>query len=136
MDNLNIPYELEDIYEKYFKKYKDILDVISLRKDESNISEITQSEIASQLNISQALVSKCLIRLEHSDKCIERIKAGFYKINHTDLMKYGPFNKFVKYLVAIVKSDNIVNLKFKEQAEVLHMSVDEIKMVRAYIKLL
>ncbi|CDM68442.1 Hypothetical protein CM240_1278 [Clostridium bornimense] len=136
MENLNIPYELKDIYEKYFRKYKDILEVINLRKNQNNISEITQSEIASKLNISQTLVSKCLIRLEHSDKCVKRIKAVVYKVNHTDLMKYGPFNKFVKYLVAIVEIDNFMSLKLKEQAVILHMTKNEIKKVRAYIKLL
>lgn len=112
------------------------MEVINLRKNQNNISEITQSEIASKLNISQTLVSKCLIRLEYSDKCIERVKAGVYKVNHTDLMKYGSFNKFVKYLAAIVEIHNFMSLKLKEQAKILYMTEDEIKMVRAYIKLL
>lgn len=136
MNSLNITGELKDIYEKYFRKYEDVFNVINLRKNESNISEIAQSEIAFELNISSILVSKWLIRLERSDNCIEKIKAGVYKVNHTDLMKYGPFNRFLKYLVAIIENENIMNIKFKEQAEILQMTEDEIKMVRGYIKLL
>ena len=63
------------------KKYQEILDIIDSKKDSDNVSRISQKEIANTLRISQTLVSKCIIRLENSDRCIEKVKSGMYKVN-------------------------------------------------------
>lgn len=128
--------EMTKIFYEYFKKYQDILNVMNSQKDINNISKISQKEIANTLGISQTLVSKCLIRLERSDKCIEKIKSGIYKVNHTNTVKYGPFNKFLKYVYAIVKDNDILKLRDDEQAGILNMTCDEIKMVRGYSQIL
>ncbi|MCE5221186.1 MAG: winged helix-turn-helix transcriptional regulator [Clostridium sp.] len=133
---IGISNEMTKIFEEYFKKYKDILDIIDSQKDIDNMSRISQKEIANTLGISQTLVSKCIVRLERSDKCIEKIKAGVYKVNHTDTIKYGPFNKFLKYITSIMKDNNIIKLRDDEQAEILNMTCDEIKMVRGYAQIL
>lgn len=127
---------IRKIFHEYFKKYQDILDIIDSKKDSDNISRISQKEIANTLGISQTLVSKCIIRLENSDRCIEKIKSGIYKVNHADAKKYGPFNKFLKYVTAIMKDSDILKLRDDEQAEVLKMTCDEIKMVRGYTQIL
>lgn len=127
---------IRKIFDEYFKKYQDILDIIDSKKDSDNISRISQKEIANTLRISQTLVSKCIIRLENSDKCIEKIKSGIYKVNHADAKKYGPFNKFLKYVTAIMKDSDILKLRDDEQAEILKMTCDEIKMVRGYMQIL
>lgn len=127
---------IEKIFNEYFKKYQDILEIIDSRKDSDNVSRISQKEIANTLGISQTLVSKCIIRLENSDRCIEKIKSGIYKVNHADAKKYGPFNKFLKYVTAIMKDSDILKLRDDEQAEILKMTCDEIKMVRGYTQIL
>jgi len=133
---IEVSNEMTKIFEEYFKKYKDILDIISSKKDIDNISRISQKEIANTLGISQTLVSKCIVRLERSDRCIEKIKAGIYKVNHTNTIKYGPFNKFLKYVSAIIQNNDILKLRDDEQAEILNMTCDEIKMVRGYAQIL
>gem|GEM_PF-5193232 len=112
------------------------MNIIDSKKDVNCISIISQKEIANMLNISQALVSKCIKRLETSDKCIEKIKTGVYKINHIDAKKYGPFNKFLKYISKIIKDEDILKLGDDEQAELLKMTCDEIRMVRGYTQII
>lgn len=135
-EKMEINNGIEKIFNEYFKKYQDILEIIDSRKDSDNVSRISQKEIANTLGISQTLVSKCIIRLENSDRCIEKIKSGIYKVNHADAKKYGPFNKFLKYVTAIMKDSDILKLRDDEQAEILKMTCDEIKMVRGYTQIL
>ncbi len=123
---------LIDFCNRYFKKYKDIVEIIENNKDCTGISKISQSEIAVQLGINTSLVSKCIRRLERSDKCIEKIKPSVYKVNHTDLIKYGPCQKFLKYCLAVAKYDGFLNLKCEERASITGMSKEEIIMVNGY----
>jgi Mn-dependent DtxR family transcriptional regulator len=60
MDEANI---FIDFCNRYFKKYKDIVNVIDSNKDINGIGKISQNEIALKLNISPSLVSKCIRRL-------------------------------------------------------------------------
>ena len=85
-----------------------------------------------QLGISPSLVSKCIRRLERSDKCIEKIKTSVYKVNHTDLINCGPCQKFLKYCLAVAKYYNFLNLKCEERAKILCMSKDEIIIANGY----
>lgn len=87
MENKILNEIFDNYYNNYFKKYQDIIDIMNDNKDINSICNITQKEIAKKLNISQSLVSKCLIRLEQSDKCIEKLESGVYKVNHTDMKK-------------------------------------------------
>lgn len=126
---------LNEFYNRYFIKYKNIIDIIENNKGCNGISEISQKEIAIKLRINTSAVSKCirrLERLERSDKCIEKLKPGIYKVNHTDLRKYGPYNKFLKYCSAIVRYDGYLNLKWGERANLIDISIEEVIMVNAY----
>lgn len=129
---MNEAYIFADFCNKNFKKYKDIINIIDTNKDDNGISRISQSEIANKLNISSSLVSKCIRRLEISDRCIEKLKPGLYKINHTDLIKYGPQQKFLKYCAEILKDIKFVYLTIKERANILEMSEEEVKMLNGY----
>lgn len=123
---------LNKFYNDYFKKYQDIINVINDNKDISGISVISQKEIAEKLNISQTLVSKCLIRLEKSDKCIEKIKSGVYRVNHIDMKKYGVYPKAIKYIYSALRFDFFLEFSWEEKAELLRMSVDEVIMINGY----
>lgn len=125
-----------DKFYDLFKKYQDIIDLIKARVDSDGISRISQKELATSLNISQSLVSKCLIRLESSDKCIEKLGPGTYKVNHTDLSNYGPLSKVMKYCAISSKDEKISELSYTEQAKILNMTVEEIKMIHGYIQIL
>lgn len=121
-----------DFCNRYFKKYKNIINIIDKHKGDDEISKISQSDIAKKLNISPSLVSKCIRRLERSDKCIEKIKAGLYKVNHIDLIKYGPQRKFLEYSSAIMKDTNFLKLSIEERATILGMSKEEVIMANGY----
>lgn len=122
----------DNYYNNYFKKYQDIVDIMNDNKDINFICNITQKEIAEKLNISQTLVSKCLIRLEQSDKCIEKLEPGVYKINHIDMKKYGVYPKVIKYIYAAMKYKDFLEFKWEEKAEMLRMSKDEVIMANGY----
>lgn len=119
-------------YNNYFKKYQDIIDIMNDNKDVNSICNITQKEIANKLDISQSLVSKCLIKLEISDKCIEKLEPGIYKINHTDMKKYGLYPKVIKYIYAVMKYKDFLEFKLEERAEMLKISKDEVIMANGY----
>lgn len=117
-----------------FMKYQNIINYMKEKKDEDNICNVSQIEIAKALGISQTLVSKCLIRLERSDECIVKLKPGIYLIKHTDMVHYGPFKKVMDYCIETQKNPNISSLSYIEQGKLLGMSSDEIKMVNGYIQ--
>lgn len=123
---------IKEFYELYFKKYQNIIDIMKLECDEKSICVITQKEIAVKLNYSQGLISKCLRRLERSDKCIEKIKPGIYKLNHIDMKKYGPFAKFITYLIGITKHEDFLNIKCIDRGILTNMSRDEAIMAHYY----
>lgn len=123
---------LNKFYNKYFKKYEEIIDVIKENTTQAGLSYISQKDIASRLNISQSLVSKCIIRLERSDKCIEKIKRNTYKVNHNDLKKYGPYTRFLKYYIAVLKHDEFLNFSWEEKSRILGFSKDEVIMANGY----
>lgn len=125
---------MKKFYINYFKKYDDIIQELYLIKDIDGNSRVVQKVIANKLSISQSLVSKCIIRLERSDKCIGKVIRGIYKVNHTNLIKYGPFNKFIKYCVAINNYSNFLRLSDKEKIAILNIDYEELKMVRGYFQ--
>lgn len=125
-------YIFADFCNRYFRKYKDIINIINSDKDINGISRVYQSEIAKKLNISPSLVSKCIIRLERSGKCVEKLKPGLYKVNHTDLIKQGPQGKFLKYCAEILKDIKFLDLRIEERATILEMSKEEVIMVNGY----
>ena len=132
MENKLLNEIFDNYYNNYFKKYQDIIDIMNDNKDINSICNITQKEISKKLNISQSLVSKCLIRLERSDKCIEKLESGVYKINHTDMKKYGVYPKVIKYIYSAIKYKDFLEFKLEERAEILRMSKDEVIMANGY----
>lgn len=116
-----------------FVKYQEIINVLIGNKGDDGLCRVSQKEIGSKVKISQALVSKCLIRLERSDKCIEKLSPGVYKVNHDNILKYGPLAKVLKYCVAVKNDESIIIMRYDEQAKLLHMTVDEIKMIWGYL---
>lgn len=129
---MNEAYMFADFCNRYFKKYKYIIDILEKHKDEDGFSKISQSDIARKLNVTPSLVSKCIRRLERSDKCLEKIESGLYKVNHTDLIKYGPQRKFLEYFTAIIKDLKFLNLSIEERAIILGMSKEEVIMSNGY----
>lgn len=133
---MDIVYEenlLRYFYGKYFKKYEDILNILEENKNHNGLCNITQKDIGIKLGYSPSYISRCLVRLERSDKCIEKIKSGIYKVNYKDLEKYGPYSKFRKYCIEINKDNSLLKLKYKEQSSLLNISIEEIKMINGYI---
>lgn len=129
---MNEVYMFADFCNRYFKKYKYIIDILEKHKDEDGLSRISQSDIARKLNVSPSLISKCIRRLERSDKCVEKIEAGLYKVNQTDMIKDGPQRKFLEYSTAIIKDIKFLKLSIEERAIALGMSKEEIIMVNGY----
>lgn len=125
--------KFKNFYNKYFKKYSDIIKVIDDNKDINGLSKISQKEIAERLTISPSLVSKCIKRLERSDKCIEKVKPSIYKVNHIDMINYGPYPKFLKYLLSVSKYDQFLELTWEEKAKILSFSKEEVIMANAYL---
>ncbi|MGL5351867.1 MAG: hypothetical protein ACRDA5_00930 [Clostridium sp.] len=123
---------LEVFYKEYFQKYEDIINFTKESRDSENICKISQKEIAHKLNISQSLVSKCLIRLERIDKCIVKIKPGIYKINHIDMINFGPYSMFSKYVKAAIKDSNFLDLKTKEKATIINGCDEDVIMCIQY----
>lgn len=122
-------------YNKYFKKYEEIVRVVGDRAGTDNYSLISQKEIAKELNISQSLVSKCLIRLERIDRCIEKVAPSVYKVNHIDMRKYGPYAMFIKYVAAFVRDINFIDLKATERADIINGCEDDVIMCAQYFNL-
>lgn len=116
-----------------FEKYQKIMDILIDNKDNDGLIRISQKDIAKKLEISQALVSKCMTRLERSDKCIEKITPGVYKVNHTDLIKYGPVGKIISYCKSAIDNKELMHMSLKEQSNLLGISIDEIKMILGYV---
>lgn len=116
-----------------FVKYQEIINVLIDNKGDDGLCRASQKEIASRVKISQALVSKCLIRLERSDKCIEKLSSGVYKVNHDNILKHGPLVKVLKYCAAANNEGSIMSMRYDEQAKLLDMTVDEIKMIWGYL---
>ena len=123
---------IEKFYEDYFRKYQDIIDIMKSECDKNNICKINQKYIALRLSCSQGLISKCLRRLERSDRCIEKMKSGEYKVNHTNTKEYGPFKKFILYITEIVNNKSFLEVNLSDRAEILEISYDEVKMVHYY----
>lgn len=116
-----------------FKKYENIISVLVEHKDVDGLCRISQKEIAYKTSTSQSLVSKSLIRLETYDKCIEKVAPGVYRLNHENLLEYGPISKALKYYAAISKNNSIIKLRYDEQAKLLGMTTEEITMVWGYL---
>lgn len=116
-----------------FVKYQEIINVLLDNKSDDGLCRVSQKEIGNKVKISQALVSKCLIRLERSDKCIEKLSPGVYKVNHDNILKHGPLAKVLKYCAAANNDESIMSMRYDEQAKLLDMKVDEIKMIWGYL---
>jgi hypothetical protein len=116
-----------------FVKYQEIINVLKENKCDDGLCRVSQKEIGSKVKISQALVSKCLIRLEKSDKCIEKLSPGVYKVNHDNILKQGPLVKVLKYCAAANNDESIMSMRYDEQGKLLDMTVDEIKMIWGYL---
>lgn len=116
-----------------FAKYQEIINILIDNKGDDGLCRVSQKEVGSKVKISQTLVSKCLIRLEQSDKCIEKISPGIYKVNHDNILKHGPLAKVLKYCAAVNNDASIMSMRYDEQAKLLDMTVDEIKMIWGYL---
>lgn len=66
-------------------------------------------------------------------QCVEKIGPAVYKVNHKNVVKYGVFPVIHKYVKAIEKNTEIIIKPFKEQSEILNMSIEDIQMVQGYI---
>lgn len=115
-------------------KYQIVLDVIVESIEYDGYSRISQVEIADMLNISQSFVSKTIKILEDTDQCIEKISSRLYKVNHKHIVRYNPLNKIIRYCVEAQKNEKILKMNCEEQSKILGMSVDDVKMVKTYVK--
>lgn len=110
-----------------------IIEVLMDNQGADGLSRISQKDIASKIDRSPSCVSKTIRKLEKHDKCIERIAPSVYKVNHKDVINYGPFPKVKEYVKAIEKDPEIIMKTFKEQSELINMSIEDIQMVQGYI---
>ncbi|MFE0506375.1 transcriptional regulator [Peribacillus butanolivorans] len=113
-----------------FKIFMDILDLIETSQNEDCISKISQKEISSRLCISPTNVSNRLkILAKYNAIVIEA--PGAYRLLHNDI-NYTPYPNVVK-VVELLECDPSLIGKYKKQAELLGLEINEVQQAWGYI---
>jgi biotin operon repressor len=115
-----------------FNLFMDILKLMDNKKDEKNLIYISQQEIAKQLSTSPTNVSKKLNQLIRYG-AIEKVSSGVYKLLSNSIW-HTPY-RIVHKVNKLALEHPEINKNYKEQAELLNVSLDDIFQAWSYIHL-
>ncbi|QSO48767.1 winged helix-turn-helix domain-containing protein [Alicyclobacillus mengziensis] len=114
--------------------YQGIIEVILENKHSDGTCYISQTEIANRLGTSQINVSKRLKKLEKADRCVVKVAPGQYKVNHCDLREHGPIARSLRYMEAVIREPDLMQLPQNVQAELLGLQSVDVQRALAYFK--
>ena len=110
-----------------------VVDLLLEYRNSKGISVVMPKELSVKLMISPALVAKIIKKLQMCD-CLKILSPGFYEVQQTNLLEHGPISKTMA-LAAILREDaSFATLPYKEQADVLHMTVHQLQMAYGYAR--
>ena len=114
--------------------YQQLIEILLEYKDTKGICRVTQTELGQKTGVSPTCISKKLKKLQMVDNCIQKVgSGGAYIVNHSDLLTKGPFVRVITFYNLIMVNPEITMLPYKEQADYLHFTLYEVKMVWGYL---
>ncbi|MFH0069748.1 winged helix-turn-helix transcriptional regulator [Peribacillus sp. NPDC056705] len=121
---------MKDELKSRFNIFMAILDLIETSQNEDGISNISQKELSSRLSISPTNVSNRL-KILAKYNAIVKVAPGAYRLLHNDI-NYTPYPNVVK-VVELLEGDPSLIGKYKKQAELLGLEINEVQQAWGYI---
>ena len=129
-------YSENDFSETMYRKmefYYKLLNTIKSAESPDGISYITKQELSVKMNCSPALIYKTVKILHELDNMVENVGRSMYKVHKTDIIEFGPINRYIKYLIFYKTHPNFMKLNWKEQADAMGIPFHEIQIVYGWI---
>ncbi|GKX32353.1 hypothetical protein SH1V18_48330 [Vallitalea longa] len=125
----------KSIYNLYpaLLKYPLIIKVLLEHKNDEGVSCISQKEIAKRIGLTQTAISKYLSRLEHIDKCIEKISPAKYFVYRENMLQYGPVSKVIKFHNLAISNKGFLLLDFEKQVIKLGFTKEATLIAKHYV---
>lgn len=94
---------------------------------------LSQTQMAKLLGMSQTRVSSYIKQLNRIDQCISQVARGVYRLNYSDIVNNGVFPIIRKSLTKImIRPSEYIFLSYKEKANFLKVDIDLISVIEAY----
>ncbi|HEY9060588.1 MAG TPA: hypothetical protein VIO64_08820 [Pseudobacteroides sp.] len=110
-----------------------LINTILEYKCPDGICRITQKELAQKMGKSASSISKTIKQFSLVDNCIETISRGEYRVNCVNILEKGPIFKSIFIMGVLAENPEIMDLPYKEQAEIYGFSVKEVQIAYGYL---
>ncbi|MHB8963310.1 MAG: hypothetical protein ACYC5K_09185 [Saccharofermentanales bacterium] len=128
----------KDFIPAMYKKLKfnfELLSYIKSFENSSGVCCISQNKMATFMHCSQTLTSKAINDLHETDNMIEKISSGKYKVNHTNVIKFGIYRYFALFVIHHQLDPDFLKLDWKKQADAVGIPYREIQRIYEWIRL-
>lgn len=129
-----IPQQKNSLFIESFNNHQRLVNILVESRNEADISQLSQPEMARLMNRSQTWVVQAIKRLNTEDTCIEMIAREKYVVHYTDILTQGVFAEIWKLIVECYVTPELFHIKDSTIATERGIKVKTVQMFKSYLR--